>query len=113
MARQTAGLQSSISGVALRQISDPQEFQKALEENQEVFVTSVWGEGVNQRVVEKHVGGRLHFFDPQADHSLLKGELIGGTDGTPERRVEDEGIESMSIDTFIALLIAGLVIAQV
>jgi len=113
MARQTAELQNAISGVALSRISDPQEFQKVLADNQEIFVTSVWGEGVNQMVAEKHANGRLYFFNPQADHSLTKGELIGGTDGTPARRVEDDGIESMSFDTVMAMLIAGQVIAQV
>lgn len=116
MIRQTQQLYAAVLGGNLETISEMAALLEAVAEGRSAVITfHQWGsQGAHQLVVDSlDESGRIHFFNPSADSSQVAGANLGGADGTPPRRVEANGLQSLDSSTLGRLFKAGSITVQV
>ena len=73
-----------------------------LQSGRRLLIVLPWGGQAHQIVAERLSGDRILFFNPLGS-AEVEGQTLGGSDGTPERRSESEGMESIALSALSEL----------
>ena len=105
---QSQNLAEQFLGSQIKELESFDQFEQLLkDDNNQILLTVKWKDSTHQLVAERVFDNRVFFFNPIKSPGVPEGELVGGEDGTPARRVEALGLESFTYDELLKLNKAG------